>query len=158
MEKYELESEFGVTVDYWANSMQMFTVCGDLFSERECNAAQGQTEDIGGNAYDREMDSCSNERHIILKEDLMVTDEGKTCLFLRFKNCTGNIINLSDNQTVDDPDELAQVELALSIDHLYKKSRSRTIKQAITMVLRWRTISLGYYDYQIKRRVYPMTK
>ena len=26
------------------------------------------------------------------------------------------------------------------------------------MVLRWRTISLGYYDYQIKRHVLPMTR
>ena len=26
------------------------------------------------------------------------------------------------------------------------------------MVLRWRTISHGYYDYQIKRHVLPMTK
>ena len=41
---------------------------------------------------------------------------------------------------------------------MFKKSRSRTVKQVVNMVLRWRTISLGYYDYQIKRHVYPMTK
>ena len=88
----------------------------------------------------------------------MVTNEGKSCLFLRFKNCTGNLINLTDELIDVDMSDFIIAQLALSIDPMYKKSRSRTVKQAINMVLRWRTISLGYYDYQIKRHVYPMTK
>ena len=90
----------------------------------------------------------------------MVNDQDEYCIFLRFKNCTGNIIILSseDTEINVEQSEITQAQLALSVDPQYKRSRSRTVKQAINMVLRWRTISLGYYDYQIKRHVLPMSR
>ena len=56
----------------------------------------------------------------------MVTDEGK-CLFIRFKNCTGNVINLTENFTdADHSDEdscdVILGKLALSIDPEYKNN------------------------------------
>ena len=47
---------------------------------------------------------------LIVEEDLIVKEGGKMCLFLRFKNCTGNIIILSneDVDTTIDPNEVAQ--------------------------------------------------
>lgn len=58
--------------------------------------------------------------------------------------------------------ELTDIErynscIALSIDSEFKHQRTRKIGQAIDMVTRWRAISLGYYDYQIKRHVRPIT-
>ena len=35
-----------------------------------------------------------NQKHIVSEEDLISRD-GKQCLLLRFKNCTGNIIDLN---------------------------------------------------------------
>ena len=33
MEEYQLDYRFGVSVDYWANSMQMFITMDDFISE-----------------------------------------------------------------------------------------------------------------------------
>ena len=40
---------------------------------------------------------------------------------------------------------------------MFKYQRSRSVSQSIYMVLRQRTISMGYFDYQICRFVQPMT-
>jgi len=101
--------------------------------------------------------SVSNVRHIIAEEDLTINNEGKPCLGLRFKNCTGNIIELDDKQHVVNQVEFAQAQIALSIDSQFKNQRNRTVTQAIDMVLRQRTISMGYFDFQIRRYVKPMT-
>ena len=93
MDKYRLDPQFGISVDYWSNSMQTFVICDNLFSQGE----QGASDDI-------EMNDCLNSSHIIGEEDFMVNDKDVTCLFLRFKNCTGNIIILSSedaNNSVD---------------------------------------------------------
>ena len=74
---YNLKTEFGIQVDYWSNSMQMYVVCEDLFSE-----------------------DSEKERRLIVEEDLIYCEqrddgyESKTCLLIRLKNCTGNIIRL----------------------------------------------------------------
>ena len=93
MDKYRLDPQFGISVDYWSNSMQTFVICDNLFSQGE----QGASDDI-------EMNDCLNSSHIIGEEDFMVNDKDVACLFLRFKNCTGNIIILSSedaNNSVD---------------------------------------------------------
>ena len=54
-------------------------------------------------------------------------------------------------------DEHVKVQAALSIDPEFKNKRRRTIAQALMMTLRQRTISQGFYDYQISRYVYPIT-
>ena len=92
-------------------------------------------------------------------EEMSQDAEGFPCLTLRFKNCTGNVIDLDEEKKHA---ELSDIErynssIALSIDSQYKHQRTRKIGQAIDMVTRWRAISLGYYDYQIKRHVRPIT-
>ena len=69
------------------------------------------------------MEDCSDGSHIISEEDLVFNDQNEACIFLRFKNCTGNIIILSnkDAETIIDPTEVTQAQLALSIDPQYKK-------------------------------------
>ena len=88
MEKYSLDPAFGISVDYWANSLQTFVAFDNLHSL------------VGG--VDSEMDGNMNESQMITEDDLIVSAEGKTCLFLRFKNCTGNIIKLSEDQSIVD--------------------------------------------------------
>jgi len=84
-------------------------------------------------------------------------------LILRFKNCTGNVIDFSEMNMNRDMSELelaeeqVKVQAALSIDPEFKNKRRRTIAQALMMTLRQRTISQGFYDYQIARYVYPIT-
>ena len=78
-------------------------------------------------------------------------------MFLRFKNCTGNIIELEDKQPLISQVESDQAEIALSIDPEFKNTRNRTVKQIMLMVLRQRTICMGYFDFQIRRNVKPMT-
>ena len=118
MDLYHLDPDFGVTVDYWANSMQMYIVCGDMTVYRGHNASKG------GNKA-----KISTEPCIIPKWDLLVNKkERKTCLFLRFKNCTGNIIDLTIAEPKVDPFEMEQSKLTLSIDPLFKKVRNRTVK------------------------------
>lgn len=55
------------------------------------------------------------------------------------------------------PIEIAQAKIALSIDEMFKNQRSRTVQQVLNMVLRWRIISNGYYDYQLERYVDPIS-
>ena len=74
--------------------MQMFVTYYDFLSEDKTN-------------FDKKLTNNTNEKHLILEEDLLVNSEGKYFLFIRFKNCTGNLINLSKKQT-----ETGQTELA----------------------------------------------
>ena len=87
MTVYRLDPDFGVTVDYWANSMQTFIVCGDDFVYRV--SRPHRAFGVGGS---------NTPYYIIPEEDLMFSRrDGKAKLFLRFKNCTGNVIDLSNN-------------------------------------------------------------
>ena len=54
------------------------------------------------------------------------------------------------------PLEIAQSKLALSIDDQFKNQRSRSVLQVLNMVLRWRIISNGFYDFQLQRYVDPI--
>jgi len=146
MDVYDLDEQYGVQVDYWSNSMQTYLICDNLFSNRNSN----QSHMSYASKY-------SNIRHVISEDDLAVNNEGKPCLFLRFKNCTGNVIELDDKQHNITQNEFAQAQIALSIDSQFKNQRNRTVTQAIDMVLRQRTISMGYFDYQIRKFVKPMT-
>ena len=99
---------------------------------------------------DNEISNSSTEKYIVIEEDLVeYPDEKKLCLVLRFKNCTGNVINLTNKEPLVDAAELTKAQVTISIDPTYHKSRSRTVRQAIDMVVRWRTIGTGYYDFQI---------
>ena len=53
--------------------------------------------------------------------------------------------------------EIARGRVALSVDHSFKNQRSRTIAQAVDMVIRQRAIASGFYDFNIRRLVKPMT-
>ena len=134
MALYELDPAFDIQVEYWSNMCQTFVACNYLsaFEERE---------------------------NLINVDEMSISLAGNSCLTLRFKNCTGNVIDLSEekkNVEVSDI-ELHNSSIALSVDSQYKHQRTRKISQAIDMVTRWRAISQGYYDYQIKRHVWPMT-
>ena len=72
MDSYDLDPAFDVQVDYWSNSLQTFLVFGTF-------------------------DPDSTESTILAEEELLENEEGKHCLVLRFKNCTGNIVDLSSN-------------------------------------------------------------
>ena len=141
LETYHLDIDSGIQVDYWSNSLQMYILCNDLF------------------ALD------STDTHLILEEDLLFCEldehdereEAKTCLLLRFKNCTGNQIRLDCEQPRIGREEIAEAQISLSVDNMFKNQRTRTVKQVADMVLRWRTISSGYYDYTIQRYVAPIT-
>jgi len=86
LDVYDLDPQFGVQIDYWSNSMQTYLICDNLFSHRMSNASNMS----GMSAMSQ------NVRHIICEEDLTTNNEGSPCLLLRFKNCTGNIIELED--------------------------------------------------------------
>ena len=69
-------------------------------------------------SHNSDVASKSNEglkeqKHIVSEDDLLVSNDGnsefKKILLLRFKNCTGNIIDLTDRQDIIDIDK---VELA----------------------------------------------
>lgn len=77
----------------------------------------------------------STRKSLILEEDLIFceqtegsAEESRTCLLLRLKNCTGNIIQLEDELPVVGPLEIAQAQIAISTDKLFKNQRSRTVK------------------------------
>lgn len=149
MDVYDLDEQYGVQVDYWSHSMQTYLICDNIFSVRNSNQSNRSLQSLPSNA--------GGVRHIICEDDLATNSEGNPCLLLRFKNCTGNIIELDDKQQKVTDHEFAQAQIALSIDSQFKNQRNRTVTQAIDMVLRQRTISMGYYDYQIRRYVKPMT-
>ena len=112
MECYDLDPAFDVQVDYWSNSLQSFLTTG-TFS-----------------------DDTPSEPNLLSTDDLLVNEDGMPCLVLRFKNCTGNIIDLSSsNQDVSDK-EYIKGAIAINIDHKFKNQRSRTVAQAIEMVIR----------------------
>ena len=116
-----------------------------------------QTFNLAEDLYANERNSTTSDIRIIDEEQLCIGNEGNLSLILRLKNSTGNIINLT--KPIDDISELDQTLalFPLSIDEAYKDSRHRTIYQATVMVLRWRMVSMGYFDYTIGRHVSPMT-
>ena len=57
------------------------------------------------------------------------------------------MILLDEEQPMVGPLEMAQSQIALSIDREFKNQRNRTVKQVVEMVLRWHTVCQGYYDY-----------
>ena len=71
-------------------------------------------------------------------DDLSESNEGSPCLILRFKNCTGNIIDLDEDKKELELTKLERVsaQIALSIDSEFKHQRTRRISQAIDMVTR----------------------
>ena len=103
--------------------------------------------------------STADEKHIVTEDDLITSYEGQKILLLRLKNCTGNIIIFSEKNPVSNCDtaELTQSQIALSIDPGFKNARNRTIRQAVQMVARQRIVKKGYYDFQIRRYVRPLT-
>ena len=79
-------------------------------------------------------------------DELGVNKDGKSCLIIRLKNCTGNIIDLTYTSKQASKKEVAKGTIVRSVDFTFKNQRSRTIAQAIDMVIRQRTISSGYFD------------
>ena len=84
----------------------------------------------------------------MINQDDLITKDGDKIIHLRFKNCTGNVIILNKEpiEDVNQSEELTS-KLALSIDWQFKNQRHRTVNQSVDMVLRWRTIAMGYFDY-----------
>ena len=102
---YSLDTDSSVQVDYWSDSMQMYMICGDPFSQPD-------------------------EKHIVTEDDLIASSDGQKTLLLRLKNCTGNIIIFTGNHPVANCDStaLTQAQIALSIDPEFKNYRNRTIR------------------------------
>lgn len=119
MDVYDLDQEYGVQVDYWSNSLQTYLMCDNLFTYRNSNQSQRSLRSIGSN--------LPTVRHVICEEDLTMNNEGKPCLLLRFKNCTGNVIHLDDRAHSVSENEFAQAQIALSIDSQFKNQRNRTV-------------------------------
>ena len=132
MEHFDLNPIYNIQVDYWSQVHQTYIRCGTFDSE-------------------------ASETEFVAEDELTLNKQEKPCLILRFKNCTGNVIDLSENAHIVNKTEFAKSQVALSIDYGFKNQRSRTIAQAVDMVIRQRTISSGYFDFQIRRLVNPMT-
>jgi len=98
--------------------MQTYLICDNIFSVRNSNQSNRSLQSLSSNY---------NVRHIISEDDLAINNEGKPCLLLRFKNCTGNVIELDDRQQKVTDHEFAQAQIALSIDSQFKNQRNRTV-------------------------------
>lgn len=149
MDVYDLDDQYGIQVDYWSQSCQTYLMCDNLFTHRASTQSARSQKSLSSNLGD--------VKHMICEDDFVINNEGKPCLLLRFKNCTGNTILFDDKQHKVTENEFAQAQIALSIDSQFKNQRNRNVTQCIDMVLRQRTIAMGYYDYQIRRWVKPMT-
>ena len=57
---------------------------------------------------------------MIYEDDLMVKKDDNLCLLIRFRNCTGNIIDLQAEPLEVSEEELAVSRLTLSIDPKFK--------------------------------------
>ena len=57
---------------------------------------------------------------MIYEDDLMVDKDDNLCLLIRFRNCTGNIIDLQAEPLEVSEEELAVSRLTLSIDPKFK--------------------------------------
>merc|ERR1712176_1496559 len=85
MKAYKLDPMCGVFVEYYSCSMGSYMQSDYLFSE-----------------------SAQHVQHLIAKDDLWVK-ESSLILLLRFRNCTGNIIELTKEpiENVDQDDVLS---------------------------------------------------
>ena len=94
-----------------------------------------------------------------IPEDELITKDGKQfVMVLRFFNCTGNFIDLTEcDENEVSWEEFVKAKIALSVDESFKNQRRRTVAQAIVMALRQRVVSSGFYDYSIHHWVKPMT-
>ena len=133
MDCYSLNPAFDVQVDYWSNSLQAFLTTGTFSTVTPA------------------------EINLLPTEDLLVNEDGKPCLVLRFKNCTGNVIDLQSASHHVSHQDFSKGAITLHIDPKFKNQRSRTVAQAIEMVIRQRTVSQGYYDVRLRRLVKGMT-
>ena len=72
----------------------------------------------------------SEEVNFIPEDELLINSESElSCLILRFKNCTGNVIDFSTKSpefklTMEDK---TRAQAALSVDYQFKNQRRRTI-------------------------------
>ena len=57
---------------------------------------------------------------MIYEDELMVDKDDNLCLLIRFRNCTGNIIDLQAEPLEVSEEELAVSHLTLSIDPKFK--------------------------------------
>ena len=91
---YKIPTGCDVKVDYWSAMTQSFIICG-------------------------EFDPSSI--HFLPKDELLSNGE-KSCIILRFSNCTGNVIDLSELSARRKPteDQLKKAKAALSIDDSFK--------------------------------------
>ena len=92
--------------------MQTYILCDDIFEQDSSKPWLIPKEDL---IY------CE-------KDDNSEVTQSEICLLLRIKNCTGNVILLDEEQTTVGPLEMAQSQIALSIDHQFKNQRNRTVK------------------------------
>ena len=71
MVKQELDPSCGIEVDYWSNELQTFIMCGIC-------------------------DPNETDEFLFIAEDELLLHGDTACLLLRFKNCTGNVIDFSE--------------------------------------------------------------
>lgn len=85
LDKYGLDPTCGIEVDYWSNLMQTFVMCG---------------------IYDPQEDDDVN----FLSEEELLLHMESSCLILRFKNCTGNVIDFSEPDRKEDSPKEDDIE------------------------------------------------
>ena len=85
LDKYSLDPTCGIEVDYWSNLMQTFVMCG---------------------IYDPQEDDDVN----FLSEEELLLHMESSCLILRFKNCTGNVIDFSEPDRKEDSPKEDDIE------------------------------------------------
>ena len=106
MEAYGLHNpDHDVSVEYWANSYGAFI--------------EFDIQNMHNDLTDKDI--------FISKDDLI----NNKIVYLRFKNCTGNEIEIESYEPSDlimDDNEYLESTIALSVDHEFKSSRSRSVQ------------------------------
>jgi len=98
-EFYELNPEYNIQFDYWSNVIQSYVMHGTLDPDPE-------------------------SVHLVAVAELGKNQDGKSCLVIRLKNCTGNIIDLSYSTKSASKKEVAKGEIIRSVDFIFKNQRS----------------------------------
>ena len=81
-----------------------------------------QTYMVYNDLFNHEGTNVPTQSHLVMEEDFIISEDGKSSIRLRFKNCTGNTIKLLGKDPIVDPEllDLTQAQIALSIDPLFK--------------------------------------
>ena len=66
-------------------------------------------------------DPDPEEVNFLAEDELTVNKDGKSCLMIRLKNCTGNTIDLDSYAHYASRRELLKAEIVRSVDYKFRK-------------------------------------